>query len=213
MWIKGELPDPGYASIALSPQSAGEDPNIAAAKMAEEAQQRLSKLVRDGAIVEIFVDRESRQGAALLQRFFVQIGSYRSDDAAKGQLAAAQSKFPSLLSLHDAAVRQVDLGLRGLHYRVLIGPFPSARSADTLCSALTQQNQSCIVQTIGEGTTVASRESVRQSTLASAVKIPSGTWASIPYLATDTPKRDSRAAQLADRSPLYTAPGLPNIFD
>jgi hypothetical protein len=208
--IKRELPDPGFVWIPQPSRSIGDDSDFASAEIAEEAQERLSRLVRDGTIVELYVDQTSHQGA---RRFVVQIGSHQSDEIARSYLPAAPSRFDSPLSLHDAAVRKADLGARGVHYRVLIGPVPSARSADTPCGALTRQNRPCIVQTMGEGATADSRVSMPQPTLISAAQIPNGTWAGIPHVPTRTPERHSRATQLADRSPLDMGPRLPTSFD
>jgi hypothetical protein len=77
---------------------------------------------------------------------FVQLAALRSQAAADAAWAEKRRAFPDLLSGFSAVVWRVDLGDRGLFYRLLTGPLPDAAAARRLCAALQARGQDCLVR-------------------------------------------------------------------
>ena len=57
--------------------------------------------------------------------YVVQVTSERSESNAQAALQALQVKYPNLLSGRQPIIRRVDLGAKGIYYRVLVSPFAS----------------------------------------------------------------------------------------
>lgn len=74
----------------------------------------------------------------------LQIGSYKSE-------AEAQQSWLSYKAKHEAAagyqsdIKQVDLGEKGIWYRLRIGPFDDKDSAAELCAKLRADGASCLI--------------------------------------------------------------------
>lgn len=67
---------------------------------------------------------------------FVQIAARNDQAAAMAAFADLQQKYASVLGNHSPSVRKVDLGDKGVWYRLLVGPMPSKPDADKLCEDL-----------------------------------------------------------------------------
>ncbi|MCB9989586.1 MAG: SPOR domain-containing protein [Rhodospirillales bacterium] len=65
----------------------------------------------------------------------VQLGSLRSDDAARAEWKKLQAQFPGQLSSLDLRVQKADLGGRGVFYRVQGGTVSEAQ-ARSICAAM-----------------------------------------------------------------------------
>jgi hypothetical protein len=88
-------------------------------------------------------EKGPRRGTSAVESF-VQLYSTRTEEAA---LAAAQeiaSQFGSLFAGADLEVQRVDLGPRGIFYRIRVSA-PSAEAAGLLCSRLKQAGRDCFV--------------------------------------------------------------------
>jgi len=68
--------------------------------------------------------------------YFVQIGARNDRDAAQSALPTLQQRYASVIGGTPSSVRQVDLGAKGVWYRMLVGPFGSKGEADQLCQQL-----------------------------------------------------------------------------
>jgi cell division protein FtsN len=75
----------------------------------------------------------------------VQVGSFRSSDAAEKQWSMLSSKHKSLLSGLSYRVQDVDVKDKGTYYRLQLGAYGSRDSANKLCSDLKAQKQDCLV--------------------------------------------------------------------
>jgi cell division protein FtsN len=75
----------------------------------------------------------------------VQVGSFRSPDAAKKQWTSLSGKYKSLLSGLSYRVQDVDVKDKGTYYRLQLGAYGSRDSANKLCSDLKAQKQDCLV--------------------------------------------------------------------
>lgn len=94
----------------------------------------------DGA-AEAAAKTEPAAGAALRQEtvregdFFVQLGSLREESAAQRSWKDLQSAFPDDLGALGVRVQNVDLGARGMFYRVQGGPV-TRDQAQSICQAI-----------------------------------------------------------------------------
>lgn len=67
---------------------------------------------------------------------FVQIAARNDQAAAMAAFADLQQKYAGVLGNHSPSVRKVDLGEKGVWYRLLVGPMGSKPDADKLCEEL-----------------------------------------------------------------------------
>lgn len=67
---------------------------------------------------------------------FVQIAARNDQAAAMAAFADLQQKYASVLGNYSPSVRKVDLGDKGVWYRLLVGPMASKPDADKLCEDL-----------------------------------------------------------------------------
>jgi hypothetical protein len=77
--------------------------------------------------------------------FVVQVSSQRSQADAQSSLANLQRQFGSVLGGLPTDIRQVDLGNKGIYYRVRVGGWPSRADAVSLCEKLRAAGGKCIV--------------------------------------------------------------------
>jgi cell division septation protein DedD len=77
--------------------------------------------------------------------FLVQLSAQRSMDEAQSAYAAAQQRYPSVLSSLTAQIQEADLGAKGIFYRVRVGPWESRDDAIKVCEALKAEGGNCFV--------------------------------------------------------------------
>lgn len=77
--------------------------------------------------------------------FLVQLAALRAKDGARPAWARLQQEHPALLGDRELAIQRVDLGDRGIFYRVQAGYFADRISARSLCNALKARGQDCLV--------------------------------------------------------------------
>ncbi|MAZ03311.1 MAG: hypothetical protein CMN56_09250 [Sneathiella sp.] len=75
----------------------------------------------------------------------VQVGSFRSQDAAEKQWTMLNSKFKSMLSDVSHRVQDVKVEDKGTYFRLQLGAFSSRDGANRLCNDLKAQKQDCLV--------------------------------------------------------------------
>ena len=76
--------------------------------------------------------------------FRLQIASVKSEDAARAEFQRLQKRYPEALGGLGVAYVRVDLGDKGIYYRVQAGPVDEAR-ATSICSSLKSQSVGCIL--------------------------------------------------------------------
>ena len=74
---------------------------------------------------------------------YVHLGSLRTAALAHREWLRLQRAFPTELANLDLTVERVDLGPKGIFYRVLADTYASPLSARQLCSELHQNHQFC----------------------------------------------------------------------
>lgn len=76
--------------------------------------------------------------------FKVQLVSVKAEDQTKSEWARLQKSYPQLAPL-KMSVTRVDLGDKGIWYRIYAGPLSDAGAAGELCSSLKAKGQGCVV--------------------------------------------------------------------
>jgi hypothetical protein len=79
-------------------------------------------------------------------RFMVQLSASRSRALALASFEAAQKKNSSLLGRRSPLIFRVDLGSKGIFYRVNVGGFRSKTDAASFCRKLKAGGQDCLVK-------------------------------------------------------------------
>jgi cell division protein FtsN len=77
--------------------------------------------------------------------YVLQIGAYKSQAEADGSWTSFQSKHSALLSGFSPNVKQVDLGDKGVWYRLRVGAFADKDAANALCDKLKADGGSCFL--------------------------------------------------------------------
>ena len=78
--------------------------------------------------------------------FAVQLAARRNEGAALAAYREMQGRYPSLRG-YSPLVQKVDLGTRGVYYRLRLGPLASRQEAEQFCSALRGEGLSdCLVR-------------------------------------------------------------------
>ncbi len=77
--------------------------------------------------------------------YVVQVAALKVRDGARSAWARLQRAHPGLLGDKQLTVKKVDLGARGIFYRVRVGFFADRAGASALCRALKARQQDCLV--------------------------------------------------------------------
>jgi cell division septation protein DedD len=78
--------------------------------------------------------------------YAVQVASQRSAAEARASFRALRAKFPNQLGGREPMVRRTDLGVKGIYYRAMVGPFASMEKAAGMCRTLKTAGCNCLVQ-------------------------------------------------------------------
>ena len=75
----------------------------------------------------------------------LQLGSVRSEDAARQEWERIKRKSTDLLGNLSATPIRTDLGDKGIYYRIQTGPVADLPAAERICSELKQRSIGCII--------------------------------------------------------------------
>ena len=75
----------------------------------------------------------------------VQLGAYRSAEAAEGDWVRFSTREESLLGSLDHLIVRADLGSKGIYYRLQAGPLDGPGAARAMCNRLQQRKLACLV--------------------------------------------------------------------
>jgi hypothetical protein len=75
----------------------------------------------------------------------LQLGSLRSEEAARQEWERIKHKNADLLGSLAASPIRADLGDRGIYYRIQTGPVVDLAAAERICSELKQRSIGCII--------------------------------------------------------------------
>ena len=99
---------------------------------------------KDQARVAIPKDKASKKMAAR-RAFHVQFGAMKSKTRAVREAARIARVYKSLLGGLKVRAMRVDLGKRGIYYRLRAGPLENRAAADALCRKIAARKTGCIV--------------------------------------------------------------------
>lgn len=88
----------------------------------------------------------SKKPAAGRQDFMVQLAASRSRALARGVYANLQKQYDDILGRRDPLFLRVDLGDRGIFYRVNVPGFATRNAANQFCDNLKKRGQDCLVR-------------------------------------------------------------------
>jgi cell division protein FtsN len=83
--------------------------------------------------------------SAVAGKAVLQIGAYESEEIADGAWAAFRSRHSDVAGTLAQDVQRVDLGAKGIWYRLRIGPFSDKGGAAAACEKLKAQGATCFV--------------------------------------------------------------------
>ncbi len=83
--------------------------------------------------------------AARAKSYRLQLGALRTPEAADHEWVLVKQRHADLLGTLEANIQRVDLGERGLYYRVIAGPIVDATQAERDCAELKRRGQACII--------------------------------------------------------------------
>ncbi len=78
-------------------------------------------------------------------KFVLQLGAYRTQEAAVAGWKLFNSKHEAILGPIDNYISEADLGEKGKFYRLQIGPYPDRASAGEKCTALKNAGANCLI--------------------------------------------------------------------
>jgi cell division septation protein DedD len=131
--VEEEVQQP-YASLASGPVTPAARPNTREAALATSAQPA-ARAAAPGRGAEL-TPAAAPISSSGEPGMFVQIAARNDQAAAMAAFADLQQKYAGVLGNHSPSVRKVDLGEKGVWYRLLVGPMPSKPDADKLCEDL-----------------------------------------------------------------------------
>lgn len=98
------------------------------------------------ASIEPQSEPEAAPAPAVNKKYVVQVASKKDQTEALAAFADMQQKYPSLLSNYRPMVQRVNLGSKGVWYRLQVGPMNSQADASQLCGQLKSQGlNDCLV--------------------------------------------------------------------
>jgi cell division septation protein DedD len=77
--------------------------------------------------------------------YAIHLESAGSESSVQSSWDQLRATYPAQIADKSLLVREVDLGDRGVFYRILAGPFADASAADTACRKLEGLGQYCAV--------------------------------------------------------------------
>jgi len=83
--------------------------------------------------------------AATAGQVLAQIAAFRTRANAEGGWQRLRTAYPDLLGNRALILHEVDLGERGIYYRVRTGPFADTAAAKAFCQQLRSRDQACVV--------------------------------------------------------------------
>ncbi len=129
--------DPRYKRVILSgvPTKPSGTSTQAVAVKKEPTIPTIKRVTKVNTIVS-----NIRHGSVLIQ-----LGSYQSSASVKKGWEVLKKRYPKELSALALSIKTVDLGPKGVYYRLLAGPFRDKDDAINLCKTLNVKGQGCFV--------------------------------------------------------------------
>jgi len=125
-------------SEAVPPASGMPNNPPAATQVSQPAPQPAGKAAQAGPV-------PPKPEAAKTGGVRLQLGSVRSEDAARQEWERIKRKSTDVLGNLSATPIRTDLGDKGIYYRIQTGPVADLPAAERICSELKQRSIGCII--------------------------------------------------------------------
>lgn len=135
----------GEAAIAAEAARAAPTPEQVAAQ--EEAKKQAAALTSQiDAIDPGAADAAAKTASATAGAFVVQVGAFKADSEAAAKWQELKRKNADVLGSLKPDILRVDLGSKGIWYRLRVGPFETKANAVAKCEVLKSRGVACIPQ-------------------------------------------------------------------
>lgn len=115
------------------------------------AEEEVTQVVEEAVAVKETTKKAAAPKAPVISatkgNFMVQVGAFAQREKAETHWTTVKAKNSNALSNLNPTYMRVDLGARGIMYRVRGGMMESREAADKVCADLKKNNQSCMVVT------------------------------------------------------------------
>jgi cbb3-type cytochrome oxidase subunit 3 len=130
------------SSTGTMPPASGTPENPPAAAQTVQPQQQAAAPPSKAAQAP---PRPSKPAAAQVAGTRLQLGSLRTEDAARQEWERIKRKNSDLLGSLSATPVRADLGDKGVYYRIQTGPLADSAAAERICGELKQRSIGCII--------------------------------------------------------------------
>jgi len=89
--------------------------------------------------------KQGNSDKTLMTSWRLRLASYRSQDLARMGWTQLQQKYPGFLNGKDAIFPKIDLGPKGIFFRLEVGPFKTPKQAQQACQHIIRQGDGCLV--------------------------------------------------------------------
>jgi len=131
------------SATGATPPASGAPENLPAAPQMAQPQQQAAAPSGGKAVPTL--PGPSKPAAAKTAGTRLQLGSLRSEDAARQEWERIKRKNADLLGSLSATPTRADLGDKGIYYRIQTGPVADPAAAERICSELKQRSIGCII--------------------------------------------------------------------
>jgi cell division septation protein DedD len=135
----------GDAAIAAEAERAAPTPEQLAAQ-AEAKKQAAALTSKIEQIDPGAADAAAKTASATTGAFVVQVGAFKADGEAAAKWQELKRKHGDMLGTLKPDILRVDLGGKGIWYRLRVGPFETRANAIAKCEVLKSRNVPCMVQ-------------------------------------------------------------------
>ncbi len=143
--IEQSAAEAGEAALVTSPDAAIAPPSAEQVKAEEDARKKSAEIASEIEKVDPGAADAAAAKNAASGAFVVQIGAYRDDAEAAANWQALKSKHGDLMGALKPDIKRVDLGAKGVWYRLRVGPFAQRADAVAMCQVLQTRGGKCIV--------------------------------------------------------------------
>jgi cell division protein FtsN len=130
--------------VALAADVASAEPSAAQIEAEKAAKVQAAAITSEiDAIDPGAADAAAQTAAATAGAFVVQIGAFKDDGEAAGQWQTFKKKNADLTGALKPDIKRVDLGAKGIWYRLRVGPFETKQNAVAFCEVLKTRGVAC----------------------------------------------------------------------
>lgn len=134
----------GSAATAVAPLTVTDEPAPVSTPEAPTQIASAPVVVPPAPVATRAPAQHSAPANAGVANRMVQLGAVRSEEAAKAEWSRLQARYRAQLGELSPSIQRVDLGARGIYWRVRGGPV-SVDAGKKICETLSKSQQNCMV--------------------------------------------------------------------